>query len=73
MSNVFVVKARAEFPKSGAKWTVDVGDGTPEQQLAYVNLGYDLIGVAMARLGVAMSEAVLGDDAKMKALQRDVE
>ena len=75
MSNFFKVKVSSDVPKAKAGWVVDVGAhvSDPELQLAYVNLGYDLIAIAMAKLGVAMSEAVLGNDTKLKALQADVE
>jgi hypothetical protein len=73
MSNVFKVKATSDLPEASAKWTVNVDAGTPEQQLVYMNLAYDLIAVAMGKLGLAMSDWILGDDSKMKALQKDVE
>jgi hypothetical protein len=73
MSNVFKVKATSGLPPASAKWAVDLEAGTPEQQLVYANLGYDLIGMAMGKLGLAMSEWILGDDTKIKALQRDAE
>jgi hypothetical protein len=73
MSNIFKVKATSDFPKAGSGWHVDLEGGTPEQQLAYTNLGYALIGRAMVRLGVAMSEAITGDDTKMNALKNEVE
>jgi hypothetical protein len=73
MSNIFKVKAGSDFPKAGSTWHVDLEGGTPEQQLAYANLGYALIGKSMVRLGVAMSEAITGDDSKMNLLKKEVE
>lgn len=46
---------------------------TPEQQLIFTNLAFDLIAVAMGKLGAAMSEAVLGNDTKLMAMIADVE
>ena len=70
--STFKVKAQASLPLSKAVWEVDLGED-PVLALAYTNLGYDLIAMAMAKLGIAMSEAVLGDDTKLKAMQRDFE
>jgi hypothetical protein len=63
----FAVKAFATFPVSSSEWKVELsGDAT--QDLIYINLAYSLIGKAMSELGVAFSEHILGNDAKMKAL-----
>jgi hypothetical protein len=65
---VFRVKASSTLPPAKAVWEVDVGDD-PKQVLIYTNLGYDLIAVAMGKLGVAYSEYMLnGDDKALKAL-----
>ena len=66
----FKVKAKAALPISSAEWKVDIGED-PKDALIYTNLAYELIAVAMAKLGVAMSEHVLGDDTKMDALAKE--
>jgi len=71
MGQKFKVKAAATMPISRAVWEVDVGDD-PKDVLIYTNLGYDLIAYAMAELGVAMSEHILGNDAKLDALAAKV-
>ena len=71
MGQKFKVKASATLPVSKASWEVDVGDD-PKDVLIYTNLAYDLVAYAMGRLGVAMSEHVLGDDTKLNALACEV-
>jgi len=71
MGQKFKVKASATMPISKASWEVDVGDD-PKDVLIYTNLAYDLVAYAMGRLGVAMSEHVLGDDTKLNALACEV-
>lgn len=70
MGQKFRVKATATLPTSKSTWEVDLGED-PQQALIYTNLGYDLIAVAMAKLGVAMSEHILGDSTKLNALAAD--
>ena len=65
--SVFKVTAKASLPISSAQWKVDIGED-PKDALIYTNLAYDLIAIAMAKLGVAMSEHVLGDDTKLNAI-----
>ena len=71
MGQKFKVKASATMPVSKASWEVDVGDD-PKDVLIYTNLGYDLIAYAMAELGVAMSEHILGKDDKLNKLAAKV-
>ena len=71
MGQKFKVKASATMPVSKASWEVDVGDD-PKDVLIYTNLAYDLVAYAMGRLGIAMSEHVLGDDTKLNALACEV-
>ena len=71
MTAIFKVKASSTVPISKASWEVDLGDD-PKDVLIYTNLGYDLIAYAMAELGVAMSEHVLGDDDKLNKLAAKV-
>ena len=66
----FKVKASSSLPIASAVWKVDIGED-PKDALIYTNLAYDLIAVAMGKLGVAMSEHVLGDDKKMDALAEE--
>jgi hypothetical protein len=61
MTNIVSIEGSAETPKSKACWSVDVGDGSPQQQLAYVNLVYDLIAVALGKLGIHYSQWIVGD------------
>jgi hypothetical protein len=61
MANIVVVSVQSDFPKSKAEWNVDVGDGTPGQQLLYTNATYDLVAAVAAKLGVLFSELVAGD------------
>ena len=64
---VFTVKASGTSPASSADWSVELtGDIT--QDLIYTNLAYALLGKAMAELGVAYSEQLLGNTTKMAAL-----
>jgi hypothetical protein len=63
----FIVKAAATGPASSAEWKVEL-TGDIAQDLIYVNLAYDLIGVAMGKLGVAYSEHILGNSAKLREL-----
>ena len=63
----FTVKAFATSPVSSAEWSVEL-TGDPTEDLIYINLAYDLIAVAMGKLGVAYSERLLGNNAKMAAL-----
>ena len=63
----FAVKAFATAPNSSAEWKVEL-TGDPAEDLLYINLAYDLIAVAMGKLGVAYSERLLGNNAKMAAL-----
>ena len=63
----FKVKAGSNFPESSASWVVDTGDD-PVVSAVYINLAYNLLAQAMGKLGVAMSEHVLGEDAKLTAL-----
>ena len=63
----FTVKAFATLPVSNMEWSVELGDD-PANVLLYTNLAYDLIAVAMGKLGVAYSEHLLGNNAKMKVL-----
>ena len=65
--SVFKVTAKASLPVSSAQWKVDIGED-PKECLIYTNLAYDLIAIAMAKLGVAMSEHILGDDTKLNAI-----
>ena len=65
--SVFKVTAKASLPVSSAQWKVDMGED-PRESLIYTNLAYDLIAIAMAKLGVAMSEHILGDDTKLNAI-----
>jgi hypothetical protein len=67
MGQKFKVEVTSDMPPARAEWAVDLGDD-PKEVLIYTNLGYDLIAVAMAKLGVAMSEHILGDDTKLNAL-----
>ena len=67
IGNVFKVKATSSLPPAKAVWQVELGDD-PKEALIYTNLGYDLIALAMAKLGIAMSEHILGDDTKLNAL-----
>ena len=67
IGSVFKVKVSSTLPPAKAVWQVDLGDD-PKDALIYTNLGYDLIALAMAKLGVAMSEHILGDDTKLNAL-----
>ena len=71
MGQKFKVKATATMPISKSSWEVDLGDD-PKDVLIYTNLGYDLIAYAMAELGVAMSEHILGDDDKLNKLAAKV-
>ena len=64
---VFRVKAKANLPISSAEWEVDIGED-PKDALIYTNLAYDLIAYAMAELGIAMSEHILGNDTKLNNL-----
>jgi hypothetical protein len=72
---LFKVKVSSELPLAKARWEVDVSSGgaSPELQLIYTNLGYDLVAAAMAKLGFAMSEAVTGDSTKLMALQTETD
>ena len=67
---VFKVKATSSLPIASAVWKVDIGED-PKEALIYTNLAYDLIAVAMGKLGIAMSEHILGDDAKMNKLAEE--
>jgi hypothetical protein len=67
---VFKVKAKSNLPIASAEWKVDVTDD-PKNALIYTNLAYDLIGIAMAKLGVAMSEHILGNDDKLDKLAEE--
>ena len=71
MGQKFKIKATATMPPSKCTWEVDNGDD-PKDVLIYTNLAYDLIAYAMAELGVAMSEHVLGDDTKLNHLAAKV-
>ena len=64
---VFKVKATSTLPIASSSWKVDVTDD-PKQALIYTNLAYDLIAIAMGKLGIAMSEHILGDDSKLNKL-----
>jgi hypothetical protein len=61
MANIVIVNVQSDFPKSKAEWSVDVGDGTPAQQLLYANAAYDLVAAVAAKLGLLFSELVAGD------------
>ena len=63
MSFTFKVKATSTLPPARSVWEVDLGDD-PKEVFLYTNLAYDLIAAAMSKLGIAMSEHILGDDAK---------
>ena len=65
--SVFKVTAKSTLPIASAQWKVDIGDD-PKESLIYTNLAYDLIAISMAKLGVAMSEHILGDDTKLNAI-----
>ena len=71
MGQKFKIKATATMPPSKCVWEVDNGDD-PKDVLIYTNLGYDLIAYAMAELGVAMSEHLLGKDDKLNKLAAKV-
>jgi len=64
---ILKVKVSSTLPVGSATWKVDNGDD-PRDNLIYTNLAYDLIAIALAKLGVAMSEHVLGDDTKLNAI-----
>ena len=63
IGETFKVEATATFPPSSAEWKVDLGED-PELVMLYTNLGYDLIGAAMAKRGVEFSKYVLDGDRK---------
>jgi hypothetical protein len=67
---VFKVKANSTLPIASAAWKVDVTDD-PRDALIYTNLAYDLIAIAMAKLGVAMSEHILGNDESLDKLSEE--
>ena len=57
------VNVSSTLPPAKAEWEVDVGDD-PKQAMVYTNLAYDLIAVAMGKLGVEMSKWILSGDAE---------
>ena len=69
---IFKVKVKSTVPPGAASWQVDLGDD-PRLALIYTNIGYALISHAMSRLGVAMSDAVLGDDKALVAMRKEIE
>ena len=71
MTAIFKVKASSTVPVARASWQVEI-PGDLKDQLIYTNLGYDLIAYAMAELGVAMSEHLLGKDDKLNKLAAKV-
>jgi hypothetical protein len=70
MGNKVRVSINSDMPVADAGWTVDVTDDV-KQSLIYSNLAYDLIAIAMGKLGVAMSEHILGDDTKINRLAEE--
>ena len=62
------VRVNSTLPIASSEWETALGDD-PALALKYTNLAFDLVGYAMAELGIAMSEAVLGDDSKMQAIE----
>ena len=68
---VVKVSVNTTLPIAKAGWKVDVGED-PVLALKYSNLAYDLVAVAMAKLGVAMSQAVVGEGAELEKLYKDV-
>ena len=69
---VFKVKASSTLPIASGVWKVDIGED-PKDALIYTNLGYDLIAIAMGKLGVAYSEYILGDDTKLNKLAEETQ
>ena len=69
-TNFFKLTAKSTMPPAKLQWNVALGND-PKDVLIYTNLAYDLCAIAMAKLGIAMSEHVLGDDTKMNALSAE--
>jgi len=68
----FKVKASSTVPVGSADWKVDLGED-PVEAMAYTNLAYALIARCMAQLGWAMSQAILGNTAKLDELKKSVD
>jgi hypothetical protein len=64
------------FPTAKSVWEVEIGIGSPLQQLAYNNLAFDLVAASMAKLGAEYSKWLAGTstdeqfDEEMTAVQK---
>lgn len=72
MGNKIHVQVNSDLPPANAQWHVDLGDD-PKTSLIYGNLAYDLIAIAMGKLGIAMSEHILGDSCKLDSLAAEAQ
>jgi hypothetical protein len=70
-SSKFNVSALATSPDRTGDWSVDLSDLDIADQLIYTNLAFDLLAITMGKLGIAMSEHVLGNDSKLDALAEE--
>jgi hypothetical protein len=63
MSNYFKIKGSSDFPDAKVESKFDMGDD-PINAAVYSNLAYDLVTVAIAKLGWEYTEWIAGNQEK---------
>jgi hypothetical protein len=72
MSNYFKIKGTSDFPDGEVRTKFDMGDD-PLQAAVYANLAYDIVAVAIAKLGWEYFEWIAGKQTEEEMVKKVTE